>query len=85
MRREYKAIASAGFLLQLDCPDLALQSSYFPDATDEEFQKIAEQRVEALNYATRNIPPASMRMHVCWGRGESARVHDQPLINLAST
>jgi 5-methyltetrahydropteroyltriglutamate--homocysteine methyltransferase len=82
MRREYEAIVAAGFLLQLDCPDLAIQGSYFPGATDQEFQSIVEQRVEALNYATRDIPPESMRLHVCWGRSEFARVHDQPLMNL---
>jgi 5-methyltetrahydropteroyltriglutamate--homocysteine methyltransferase len=83
MRREYEAIVEAGFLLQLDCPDLAIQGMYFPEATDEEFRKIVEQRIEALNQATRNIPPESMRLHVCWGRGESARTHDQPLKDLA--
>jgi 5-methyltetrahydropteroyltriglutamate--homocysteine methyltransferase len=82
MRREYEAIVAAGFLLQLDCPDLAIQGMYFPEATDEEFQRIVGLRIEALNYATRNIPPESMRMHVCWGRGEPARIHDQPLLNL---
>ena len=82
MRREYEAIAGAGFLLQLDCPDLAIQGMYFPEATDAEFRKIVEQRIEALNYATRNIPAESMRLHVCWGRGESARIHDQPLKDL---
>jgi 5-methyltetrahydropteroyltriglutamate--homocysteine methyltransferase len=82
MQREYEAIVAAGFLLQLDCPDLAIQGMYFPEATDEEFQRVVAMRIEALNYATRNIPPASMRLHVCWGRGESARIHDQPLKNL---
>jgi 5-methyltetrahydropteroyltriglutamate--homocysteine methyltransferase len=57
---------------------------YFPEATDEEFRRIVAQRIEALNYATRNIPPESMRLHVCWGRGESARTHDQPLKNLVN-
>jgi 5-methyltetrahydropteroyltriglutamate--homocysteine methyltransferase len=82
MRREYEAIVAAGFLLQLDCPDLAIQGGYFPGATDQEFQRIVEQRVEALNYATRDIRPESMRLHVCWGRSEFAHVHDQPLVNL---
>ena len=82
MGREYEAIVAAGFLLQLDCPDLAIQGMYFPEASDAEFRKIIEQRIEALNYATRNIPPESMRLHVCWGRGESARIHDQPLRDL---
>ena len=82
MQREYEAIVSAGIVLQLDCPDLAIQGMYFPDATDQEFLKIVAMRIEALNHATRNIPPESMRLHVCWGRGESARIHDQPLMNL---
>jgi 5-methyltetrahydropteroyltriglutamate--homocysteine methyltransferase len=82
MQREYEAIAAAGIVLQLDCPDLAIQSHYFPDGTDEEFRDIVGMRIEALNYATRNIPPESMRIHICWGRTESARIHDQPLRNL---
>jgi 5-methyltetrahydropteroyltriglutamate--homocysteine methyltransferase len=82
MGREYEAITEAGFILQLDCPDLAIRGMYFPDATDEEFRRIVAQRIEALNYATRNIAPEAMRVHVCWGRGESARVHDMPLKGL---
>jgi 5-methyltetrahydropteroyltriglutamate--homocysteine methyltransferase len=84
MRREYEAIVEAGFLLQLDCPDLAIQGMYFPEATDEEFRKVVAQRIEALNHATRNIPPDSMRTHICWGRSEFARLHDQPLQALVS-
>ena len=82
MQREYEAIVDAGLLLQLDCPDLAIQGTYFPEATDEEFRKTVAMRIEALNYATRRIPPEFMRMHVCWGRGEAARLYDQPLKNL---
>jgi 5-methyltetrahydropteroyltriglutamate--homocysteine methyltransferase len=82
MQREYEAIVDAGIVLQLDCPDLAIQAMYFPEASDEDFRRIVAMRIEALNYATRNIPPESMRLHVCWGRGESARLHDQPLANL---
>jgi len=82
MQREYEAVAAAGIVLQLDCPDLAIQTHYFPDATDEEFRKIVAVRIEALNYATRNIAPESMRIHICWGRAESARIYDQPLKNL---
>jgi hypothetical protein len=82
MQREYEAIVDAGLLLQIDCPDLAIQGIYFPEATDEEFRKTVAMRIEALNYATRRIPPESMRMHVCWGRGEAARLYDQPLKNL---
>lgn len=82
MQREYEAVAASGIVLQLDCPDLAIQTHYFPDATDGEFRKIVAMRIEALNYATRNIDPDSMRIHICWGRTESARIYDQPLKNL---
>lgn len=71
MRPEYEAIVAAGFYLQLDCPDLAMsRHTGFQDLTEAEFIAVAEQNVEALNHATRNIPPERMRMHVCWGNYE---------------
>lgn len=82
MKREYEAIVDAGFILQFDCPDLAL-SSYFPDMSVEEFKKVVEQRVEALDYASRDIDPERMRLHVCWGRGEGPKYHDVPLRDIA--
>jgi 5-methyltetrahydropteroyltriglutamate--homocysteine methyltransferase len=79
MQREYEAIVQAGFLLQLDCPDLALRSTWFPDLSVPEFRTVVAHNVEALNHATRNIPAAHIRMHVCWGAGETPRNHDVPL------
>jgi 5-methyltetrahydropteroyltriglutamate--homocysteine methyltransferase len=79
MQREYEAIVQAGFLLQLDCPDLALRSTWFPDLSIPEFRTVVAQNVEALNHATRTIPAERMRMHVCWGAGETPRNHDVPL------
>ncbi len=80
MRAEYEAIVEAGFDLQLDCPDLAMsRHTGYQDATDEEFLKIAEANVEALNAATANIPPERIRMHVCWGNYEGPHDHDIPL------
>ena len=70
MKREYDAIVQAGFLLQLDCPDLALRSTWFPDLSIPEFRTVVAQNIEALNTATRDIPPERVRMHVCWGAGE---------------
>ena len=69
MKREYDAIVQAGFLLQLDCPDLALRSTWFPDLSIPEFRTVVAQNIVALNTATRNIPPERVRMHVCWGAG----------------
>ncbi len=80
MRPEYEAIAAAGFQLQLDCPDLAMsRHTGYQDASEEDFLKIAEANVEALNAATANIPPEQLRMHICWGNYEGPHDHDIPL------
>jgi 5-methyltetrahydropteroyltriglutamate--homocysteine methyltransferase len=79
MQREYEAIDKAGFLLQLDCPDLALRNTWFPDLSIPEFRTVVAQNVAALNAATRNISAEHIRMHVCWGAGEGPRNHDVPL------
>ncbi len=71
MRPEYEAIIAAGFDLQLDCPDLAMsRHTGYQDVSDEEFVKIAEANVEALNAATEGLPRDRLRMHVCWGNYE---------------
>lgn len=80
MREEYETIVAEGFTLQLDCPDLAMsRHTGYQDASEEEFLKIAEANVEALNAATANIPPEKMRMHICWGNYEGPHDHDIPL------
>jgi 5-methyltetrahydropteroyltriglutamate--homocysteine methyltransferase len=80
MREEYETIVAAGFLLQLDCPDLAMsRHTGYQDMTEAEFLKVAAANVEALNAATANIPPEKMRMHVCWGNYEGPHDHDIPL------
>jgi 5-methyltetrahydropteroyltriglutamate--homocysteine methyltransferase len=80
MQDEYEAIVKAGFLLQLDCPDLAMsRHTGFQDLTEEEFLKRAEQQVEILNHALRNVPASSLRMHICWGNYEGPHDHDIPL------
>ncbi len=68
MRREYTAIVEAGFVLQLDCPDLAmLRHMVYLDKSLSEFRKIIAVNVAALNHAVHDLPPDRMRMHVCWG------------------
>jgi len=80
MKQEYDAIAEAGVLLQLDCPDLALGRHLAPQPlTIEEFRKKIELRVDVINHATRDIDPEQMRLHVCWGNYESPHHHDVPL------
>ena len=80
MRTEYEEIVAAGFILQIDCPDLAMgRHSRFKHLDDAEFLRCAEIHVEALNDAVANIPADRMRMHVCWGNYEGPHTHDVPL------
>jgi 5-methyltetrahydropteroyltriglutamate--homocysteine methyltransferase len=77
MREEYEAVYQAGFILQLDCPDLtglsrAVQPGQGPAAE-------VRMRIEALNHAVRNIPPERMRLHLCWGNYAGPHHLDVPL------
>ena len=77
MRDEYRRIVDAGLDLQLDCPDLALsRHMLFTDLTDEEFVKVAETHVEALNHALDGLPADRVRVHICWGNYEGPHVCD---------
>ena len=80
MKREYKAIVDAGFVLQLDCPDLAmLRHMVYLDKSLAEFRKIIAVNVAALNHAVADIPAERMRMHVCWGSTVAPHHTDVPL------
>jgi 5-methyltetrahydropteroyltriglutamate--homocysteine methyltransferase len=80
MRYEYQTIVAAGFSLQLDCPDLAMQRHVrFAGASIDEFRKYLQQGVEVLNYATSDIPPERLRVHVCWGNYPGPHHRDVPL------
>jgi 5-methyltetrahydropteroyltriglutamate--homocysteine methyltransferase len=83
MKREYKAIVDAGFLLQLDCPDLAmLRHTVYLDKSIADFRKIIAVNVAALNHAVEGIPAERMRMHVCWGSTMAPRHTDVPLADI---
>lgn len=80
MRSEYEAIAEAGYLLQVDCPDLAMsRHTGFQDLTDAEFARRTDLHVEVLNEALRNIPRDQVRVHLCWGNYEGPHDFDIPL------
>ena len=77
MKVEYDAIHRAGFILQLDCPDLAMSRHIqFASASTTEFRKVAEMHVAALNHAVRDIPPDRIRLHLCWGNYEGPHHRD---------
>jgi 5-methyltetrahydropteroyltriglutamate--homocysteine methyltransferase len=83
MRYEYGAVAKAGFVLQIDCPDLGMgRHIQFADLTLEDFRKRARQHVEALNHALVDIPAEQLRMHLCWGNYEGPHHCDVPLADI---
>jgi len=83
MKREYKAIVDAGFILQLDCPDLAmLRHTVYLDRSLGDFRKIIAVNVAALNHAVADIPADRMRMHVCWGSTMAPHHTDVPLADI---
>jgi 5-methyltetrahydropteroyltriglutamate--homocysteine methyltransferase len=80
---EYEAIVAQGFLLQLDCPDLALEHHIsFQDRPQSEFLDFVERVVATINVALRNIPREKVRMHVCWGNYEGPHDRDVPLATI---
>jgi len=80
MRHEYEAIADAGGVVQLDCPDLAMgRHSAYADQDLATFRRTIATNIEALNHAVRNIPEEQLRMHLCWGNYPGPHHHDVPL------
>ena len=86
MKAEYETIVAAGLDLQLDCPDLALsRHMLFNDLSDEEFIKVAQSHVEALNHALSDVPAEKVRVHICWGNYEGPHVCDIPMSKMFDT
>ncbi len=80
MQEEYEAIAAAGFVLQLDCPDLAMgRHTEFSEEPLEAFHRQAVLNVEVLNHATARIPADQIRLHLCWGNYEGPHHRDVAL------
>jgi 5-methyltetrahydropteroyltriglutamate--homocysteine methyltransferase len=79
MHEEYQAIVDAGFLLQIDDPDLPDGWNCLPQITVPEYRAYATMRVDALNHALRGIPREKVRLHVCWGSHHGPHHDDIPL------
>jgi 5-methyltetrahydropteroyltriglutamate--homocysteine methyltransferase len=72
LRVEYEAIHAAGFLLQIDAPDLALERHVsFQDRPLGDFLDFAERVVATINDALVNVPRDRVRIHACWGNYEA--------------
>jgi 5-methyltetrahydropteroyltriglutamate--homocysteine methyltransferase len=80
LRSEYEHITRSGFLLQLDCPDLAMERhTLFAGKPLDEFLRFVDRVVDEINAALAEVPPERVRMHVCWGNYEGPHDRDVPL------
>ena len=83
LKTEYRAIVEAGFVLQIDAPDLgSCRNNQYRNLTDDEFRKIAARNIEALNAAVEGLPADRMRLHICWGNYEGPHNFDLPLLKI---
>jgi 5-methyltetrahydropteroyltriglutamate--homocysteine methyltransferase len=84
LKTEYRAIVEAGFVLQIDAPDLgSARNNQYRHLSDDEFRtKIAERNIAALNAATEGLPADKMRLHICWGNYEGPHNFDLPLLKI---
>jgi 5-methyltetrahydropteroyltriglutamate--homocysteine methyltransferase len=83
MRKEYQVVASRGLVLQLDCPDLAMERHYSQqDQTTSAFQELVSLHIRALNTAISDIPPEQVRLHACWGNYAGPHHYDVPLADI---
>src|SRR5262249_9971475 len=83
MKTEYRAIVEAGFVLQIDAPDLgSCRNNQYRDLTDDQFRKIAARNIEALNGALEGLPADKVRLHICWGNYEGPHNFDLPLLKI---
>jgi 5-methyltetrahydropteroyltriglutamate--homocysteine methyltransferase len=83
MAEEYRAIVDAGFVLQIDDPDLADAWQMHPRMTAVEYRKYQELRIEALNHGLKGLPEDRIRFHMCWGSYHGPHKYDIPLNDIA--
>jgi len=79
MHDEYKAIVDAGFVLQIDDPDLPDAWQMHPEMDVVAYRTFAALRIEALNHALRDLPVDRIRFHTCWGSYKGPHKYDIPL------
>ena len=85
MRKEYELIVERGYVLQLDCPDLAMEwHGMFQHGTLKQFQDAVAIHIDAINEALVNIPRDRVRLHLCWGNYDGPHDCDVPLEDILS-
>jgi len=82
LREEYRAIVDAGLILQIDDPRLVTQYMMNPSWSVADCRRWAAERIEAINYALRGIPPEKVRFHTCYSIDVGPRVHEMALADM---
>ena len=83
MGDEYRAIVEAGFVLQIDCPDLAMsRHTRFAELSLDQFRDLARMHIKVLNAALAGLPAEQVRLHMCWGNYEGPHNHDIALADI---
>jgi 5-methyltetrahydropteroyltriglutamate--homocysteine methyltransferase len=82
LAQEYARITSAGIVVQIDCPDLGIPLRTTPGLSLDDYRTVLQRNIEGLNYATRNIDPDLMRIHVCYGADEAPHHRDPQLADI---
>lgn len=83
MKTEYERIVDAGFILQIDCPDIGMgRHTYYQNETEESYLRKVARNVDVLNAATASIPPDRMRLHICWGNYPAPHIRDIPVTKI---
>ena len=83
MREEYQAIIDAGFVLQIDDPDLADAWQMYPEMSLADYRKYQELRIDALNHGLKDLPLDRIRFHMCWGSYHGPHKYDIALKDIA--
>lgn len=83
VREEYRAIAAAGLVVQVDEPEFATSWMFYPDWSVADYRRYLERCVEVINHALEGVPEELVRFHVCWGSGHRPHVNDIELRHLA--
>ena len=83
LKQEYETIVRRGFMLQLDCPDLALERHLsYQDRPLGDFLAFVDRVVATINAALVNVPRDRVRLHACWGNYEGPHDGDVPLADI---
>ena len=81
LNQEYRAIAAAGILIQVDdpfLPDIFVD----PRLDTEQMKRRAEIYVEAANAALEGVPAEMVRFHTCYGINEGPRLYEAALADI---